>query len=78
MNEKYKQKSEGKIVVDLFDDNRSKAQRLLDEVKQREKRKKLVPVKFGIRTIYFVPEGIDMENWEREKKRNLEKFTHND
>jgi hypothetical protein len=77
MNEKYKQKSEGKIIEDIFSDNRSKAQQLLDEVKRKEKQKKLIPVKFGIRTIYLVPEGKNMEKWEKEKKRNSERFQHN-
>jgi hypothetical protein len=77
MNEKYKQKAEGQVLGDLFSDNRTKAQKLLDECQKREKARKLVPVHFGAKTIYLVPAGTNIEIWSKNKARNLEKFQHN-
>jgi hypothetical protein len=78
MNEKHKQKAEGQILEYLFSDNCTRAQKLLDECKKREKARNPVPVRFGTKTVYLVPEGTDIEIWSKNKIRNLEKYRHND
>jgi hypothetical protein len=71
------EKAEGQRVKEIFNSDRSCAQRLLAECKRREKSKALIPVRLE-RCLYLVPEGTDMEKWKKEKARNLEKFRHND
>jgi hypothetical protein len=71
------EKAEGKVLDKLFNSDRSRAQKMLAECRDREESKALIPVRFE-RSIYLVPEGTDMEKWKKEKARNLEKFRHND
>jgi hypothetical protein len=69
-----KEKAEGKIVNEILHDRQANALILLKEAKKRESKSRLVPVKFGIKTIYFVPEGTDIEKWKINKARILEKL----
>ncbi|GHU80118.1 hypothetical protein FACS1894145_5810 [Bacteroidia bacterium] len=77
MNESYKKKSEGELIENIFHDDRSRSQKLLEKCKQREKSNRLIPVRLGPKTIYLVPTGTDIENWSKNKARNLDKFRKN-
>jgi hypothetical protein len=76
MNEFHKQKSEAQKLDSIFSNERSRAQKLLDECKQEEKKTKLIPVKFGINAIYLVSEAKagDIDAWKKEKSKAIEKL----
>jgi len=66
MNEK--RKTEGELIEAVFSDDRSRAQKLLEKLKEREQSKSQVIVKIGKYTWYLLPEVTDMEKWKERKK----------
>jgi len=69
MNEK--RKSEGEIILSVFSDDRSRAQKLLERCKEDERKKKKEIIRLGKGTWYFLPAGTDIEKWKDDKQKNL-------
>ena len=70
MNERVK--SEGQIIGEIMNDDRTKAQKVLHECKKRERSANKIPVRFGSKTIYLVPQGVNLDEWLARKKQSKE------
>lgn len=76
MNESYKKKSERELIESIFNDDRSRSQKLLELCKQREKKQHLVSVKFGTKSIYLVTKekAENLDDWKQNKSKQIEKY----
>jgi hypothetical protein len=72
MNEK--QKSEGRLLEEIFRDNRSEAQKLLNYCKAMEIQRKLIAVQLDPKSVFLVPFGTDLDKWKERKLRKLKQF----
>ncbi|MDR1222447.1 MAG: hypothetical protein LBL07_06160 [Tannerella sp.] len=70
--------TEGKMVENIITDESSRAERLLEFCKKRDNSRKLIPVKLDSKTIFYVPEGTDIEEWKKNKTEALNKFRSSD